>query len=73
MSASESPSGDSHTGRAQFGLGSLFGMFFALGLYLAYLRRVDPQEVLHGCLALLLGLAVGALGGLIGRRWSTLR
>ncbi len=52
----------------QFSLGTLFGLLFALGLYLAYLRRIDTAAVLYGCVAIGLGLLLGGMAGLIGRR-----
>ena len=54
--------------RPQFGLGAIFGMFFALALYLAYLRQIDTAAVVYGCLAILMGLVVGGASGLaVGR------
>lgn len=52
----------------QFSLGTLFGLLFALGLYLAYLRRIDTAAVVYGCVAIGLGLLAGGMAGLIGRR-----
>ena len=57
------PSVLTHLSRPQFGLGTVLGMFFALGLYLAYLRQYEAEAVIYGCLAVLMGLAVGGASG----------
>jgi hypothetical protein len=54
--------------RAQFGLATIFGLLFAMGLYLAYLRRIDSAAVLYGCVAIGMGLVLGSVAGLISRR-----
>jgi uncharacterized membrane protein YciS (DUF1049 family) len=54
--------------RAQFSLSTLFSLLFALGLYLAYLRRHDTAVVLYGCLAIGMGLVIGGAAGCVGRR-----
>jgi hypothetical protein len=64
MSDPHTKSVDTSGSRPQFGLGGVFGMFFALGLYLAYLRQIDAAAALYGCLAILMGLAVGGAIGL---------
>jgi hypothetical protein len=57
-----------HNARTQFNLSAVFGMMFALGLYLAYLRRYDSAAVLYGCVAIGMGLVLGGVAGLVGRR-----
>ena len=49
-------------------MGAIFGMMFALGLYLAYLRQIDAAAAFYGCLAVGLGAAVGGAGGLVAGR-----
>jgi hypothetical protein len=67
-----------NSSRPQFGLGAIFGTIFALGLYFAYLRQIDAAAVLYGCLAILMGLAVGSASGLAtghfvdGAYWASL-
>ena len=46
----------------------MFGMIFALALYLAYLRQIDTDAVVYGCLAIVMGVVVGGASGLaVGR------
>jgi len=59
-----------HGSPAQFHLSTVFGLLFALGLYLAYLRRIDTAAVVYGCVAIGMGLLIGGVAGLVGRRWT---
>lgn len=59
-----------HGTPAQFNLSTVFGLLFALGLYLAYLRRIDTAAVVYGCVAIGMGLLIGGVAGLVGQRWT---
>lgn len=63
MSELNTQSADTRDSRPQFTLGAIFGMFFALALYFAYLRQIDSAAVLYGCVAVAMGLVVGGASG----------